>query len=141
MPLAMQSREADAACWTWESMRVTAKSMLGAEGEDKFIPFVMTKKWNDPEVKNIPFFHEVIKNERTLTQWNAFNAQNEITKPYSVAPGTPKDRLDILRKAFAATMKDPQFLKDAKKSRLNVTHVHGGRSRRELNKFIRCLQK
>ena len=49
--------------------------------------------------------------------------QNEITKAYSVAPGVPKERLNILRKAFAATLKDPQFLKDAKKSKLNVTHV------------------
>lgn len=58
-----------------------------------------------------------------MTLWNAFNTQNEITKAYSVAPGTPKERLDILRKAFAATMKDRQFLADAKKSKLNVTHV------------------
>ncbi len=123
MRLALQSQEADVACWTWESMRVTARSMLDAEGDDKFIPFVMTEKWNDPEVKNTPLFRDVIKDKYTLTMWNAFNAQNEITKAYSVAPGTPKERLDILRKAFAATMKDLQFLADAKKSKLNITYV------------------
>ena len=123
MRLALQSREAEVACWTWESMRVTARGMLDAEGDDKFIPFVIAKKWNDPEVKNLPLFNEVIKDKSTLTLWNAFNTQNEITKAYSVAPGTPKERLDILRKAFAATMKDRQFLADAKKSKLNVTYV------------------
>ncbi len=121
--LAMQSREAQAACWTWESMRVTARGMLDAEGDDKFIPFIIAKEWNDPEVRGLPLFNEVIKDNSTLTLWKAFNAQNEITKAYSVAPGTPKDRLNILRKAFAATMKDPQFLADAKKSKLNVTYV------------------
>jgi hypothetical protein len=121
--LALQSREADAACWTWESMRVTARGMLDAEGDDKFIPFIIANKWNDPEVKNLPLFEEVIKDKSTLTLWKAFNAQNEITKAYSVAPGVAKERLNILRKAFAATMKDPQFLADAKKSKLNVTHV------------------
>ena len=123
MRLALQSREEQVACWTWESMRVTARGMLDAEGDDKFIHFVIAKKWNDPEVKNLPLFNEVIKDKNTLTLWNAFNTQNEITKAYSVAPGTPKERLDILRKAFAATMKDPQLLADTKKSKLNVTHV------------------
>ena len=124
MRLALQSQEADAACWTWESMRVTARSMLDAEGDEKFIPFVMKRKWDDPEVKNTPLFRDVLKKDKdTLTMWNAWNVQNEITKAYSVAPGVPKERLNILRKAFAATMKDSQFLADAKKSKLNVTHV------------------
>jgi len=121
--LALQSREAQVACWTWESMRVTARGMLDAEGDEKFIPFVMHRRWNDPEVKNVPLFRDVIKDEYTINLYNAWNAQNEITRPYSVAPGTPKKRLDILRKAFAATMKDPQFVASAKKSKLNVSHV------------------
>jgi tripartite-type tricarboxylate transporter receptor subunit TctC len=38
-------------------------------------------------------------------------------------PGTPKDRVQLLRKAFDATLKDPDFVADAKKSRLNVDPV------------------
>ncbi|NIO09791.1 MAG: hypothetical protein GTO40_18020, partial [Deltaproteobacteria bacterium] len=124
MRLALQSGEGHAACWTWESMRVTARSMLHAKGDAKFIPFIMKRKWDDPEVKNVPLFSDVLKKDKdTLTMWNAWNVQNEITKTYNVAPGVPKERLNILRKAFAATLKDPQFLKDAKKSKLNVTYV------------------
>ena len=40
-------------------------------------------------------------------------------------PGTPKDRLSILRKAFKATLEDPQFLADAKKSKLIINYVSG----------------
>lgn len=120
--LAMETREMDGACWTWESMRVTARSMLDAKGDLKFIPFVITRRWNDPEVKNIPLFSDVLKGEM-LKEFNAWNAQNEITRPYSVPPGTPKDRLNILRKAFKSVMEDPEFLDLAKKAKLNVDYV------------------
>ena len=38
-------------------------------------------------------------------------------------PGTPKDRVQLLRKAFEDTLKDPEFLADANKSKLNVDPV------------------
>jgi tripartite-type tricarboxylate transporter receptor subunit TctC len=123
MRLAMQSGEAASGCWTWESMRVTARSMLDAEGDSKFIPFIIKRRWSDPEVKDIPLFGEIIKDKHILAKYNAWDAQNEITRPYMVPPGTPKDRLNILRKAFRSVMEDPKFLAEAKNSKLNVKHV------------------
>jgi tripartite-type tricarboxylate transporter receptor subunit TctC len=35
-------------------------------------------------------------------------------------PGTPPERLNILREAFAKSMKDPELLAEAKKSRMDV---------------------
>ena len=50
--VALQSREVDGFCSQWESMRVTARSMLDAKGDQKLIPFVINEKWEDPEVKD-----------------------------------------------------------------------------------------
>ena len=36
-------------------------------------------------------------------------------RPYSLPPGVPKDRVEIMRKAFTATMNDPKFLSEAKR--------------------------
>ncbi len=36
-------------------------------------------------------------------------------RPYSLPPGVPKDRIEIMRKAFTATMNDPKFLAEAKR--------------------------
>jgi len=104
-------------------MKITARAMLDAKGDSKLIPFVIHRRWNDPEVKNIPLFPEVIKDKDLLALYTAWNAQNDITRPYMVPPGTPKDRLNILRKAFKAVMEDPRFLAEAKKSKLIVKHV------------------
>jgi len=42
-----------------------------------------------------------------------------------VALGTPKERLSILRKAFKATLEDPKFLAQVKKSKLIINYVSG----------------
>ena len=46
-------------------------------------------------------------------------------RPYVLAPGTPKARVELLRKAFADTMKDPEFLADVKKSKLDINPLSG----------------
>jgi tripartite-type tricarboxylate transporter receptor subunit TctC len=48
-------------------------------------------------------------------------AAGEVGKPFVFALGVPDERVAIMRAAFAATMKDPEFLADAKKMRLPVT--------------------
>ncbi len=67
---------------------------------------------------------EVVQGEN-LTVVNAWLQQYNFQRPFSVPPGMPKERLDILRKAFAATLADPEFLAEAKKSNLLITHVSG----------------
>jgi tripartite-type tricarboxylate transporter receptor subunit TctC len=47
-------------------------------------------------------------------------------------PGTPKEQLSILRKAFKATLEDPQFLAEAKRSELVINYVSG----EEIEKFV-----
>jgi len=46
-------------------------------------------------------------------------------RPYMLPPGTPKDRLMTLRKAFMDTMKDSEFLADAKKAKLDINPLDG----------------
>ena len=38
-------------------------------------------------------------------------------------PGVPKDRVEILRKAFKETFEDPEFLAEAKKTKLELNYV------------------
>ena len=43
----------------------------------------------------------------------------------ALPPGTPRDRVEVLRRAFLATLRDPEFLADARKVRLEVNPVPG----------------
>jgi tripartite-type tricarboxylate transporter receptor subunit TctC len=124
--VAMQRREVDGSCWGWESVRVTGRALLDAKGDDKFIPFVIHNRWDDPEVKGLPLTPEVIKAKsgaEGLAAYNAWVGPYEFMRPISAPPGVPKERVEILRKAYKATFKDPQFLAEAKKSKLLLRHV------------------
>jgi tripartite-type tricarboxylate transporter receptor subunit TctC len=123
--IAMQSKEIDGACWTWDSMRSTARAMLDAKGDDRMIPFVISDRWEDPEVKTVPLFTEVFSDENSRRAFSTWNAANQFSRPFTLPPGTPKDRVNILRKAFKATMQDADYIADANKSQLTVEYVSG----------------
>lgn len=123
--IALQGRELNFFCSQWESMRVTARSMLDAEGDEKLIPFITHNHLDDPEVKGLPLFRDIIKDEKDLIFYNAWMSQMAFQRPYSVSPGTPPERLEILRNAFKQALHDPELLAEAKKSKLVITYVSG----------------
>lgn len=45
-----------------------------------------------------------------------------IAKLFAAPPGTPENILDILRKAFADTLKDPDLLAEAKKTNIAISY-------------------
>lgn len=129
----MQRRELGGVCYGWESMRVVARAVLDAKGEDKLIPFLVTHgNPQDPEVKDLPRLTEVIKGKENLAILKAWLSQFNFQRSFSLPPGTPKERLSILRKAFKATLEDPEFLAQAKKSKLIINYVSG----EEIEKFV-----
>jgi len=48
-----------------------------------------------------------------------------IVRVYVTTPRIPKDRLEILRKAFAATLTDAEFVAEAKKANLDINPLSG----------------
>ena len=123
--LAMQARELGGVCMSFESMRVTARSMLDAKGDDELIPILVHGNPPDPEVQGIPRVADLVKGKDNVAMLNAWALQYNFQRPLTLAPGTPKERVAAWRKAYAATLSDPAFLADAKKSRLNVEYVSG----------------
>ena len=123
--VALQIREVDGVCYGWESMRTTARSMLDASGDDKLIPFITHGNPQDPEVKDLPRLTEVVKGKENQAIVNAWLFQHDFQRPFMLPPGTPKERLGILRKAFKATLEDPEFLAEAKRSELDIDYVSG----------------
>jgi tripartite-type tricarboxylate transporter receptor subunit TctC len=134
--LALESREINAFCSNWESLRVTARSMLEAKGDNKLIPYItMSRRFKDPEVKDLPLFREAIKDKDKLAIFQAWAAQMEFQRPLAMPPGTPKDRLDTLRTAFRETLKDPELLAEAKKAKIDLAYVSG----QEVTKLVKQI--
>jgi tripartite-type tricarboxylate transporter receptor subunit TctC len=62
-------------------------------------------------------------------------SQQVFGRPYILPPGTPKDRVKILRAAFDATMKDEKLLADAKKSRIIIDPTSGEKAQALVEKL------
>lgn len=130
--LALQRHEGDAWCTGWVSMRTTAREILHAKGDNRLIPFVIAKPHEDPEVQGLSLIPDVILSDEGRAMYSAWASHLEFFRPFSVPPGVPTERLQILRRAFDQTFKDPQFLAEAEKVGLEVEHTAGG----EIDKLI-----
>jgi tripartite-type tricarboxylate transporter receptor subunit TctC len=134
--VAMRRKEIDGGCWGWESARTTARALLDATGDEKLIPFLIHRREPDPEVKDLPLMPEIIKGEDNLSAYRTWVGTYEFQRPFMVPPGTSKERLQLLRKGFADTMKDPEFIAEAKKSKLEITYVSGEEVDKHVDKVL-----
>jgi tripartite-type tricarboxylate transporter receptor subunit TctC len=142
--VAMRSKELDGGCWGWESARVTARAMLDAQGDQKLIPILVHSKWEDKELKNVPLARDYIKakaGDAGVELYNAWIAQYEFQRPWVMPPAVPKDRVETLRKAFKATLEDPEFVAEAKKSKLVMEYVSADEINGLVNQILNISPK
>jgi tripartite-type tricarboxylate transporter receptor subunit TctC len=139
--LAMRAREVGGGCWTWDSMRSTARAMLDAAGEDKMIPFIINSRWQDPEVKDLPLFRDVFKDENNRRAFDSWNSSNEFSRPFSLPPGSPTAALSTLRQAFKATLQDKDYLADLERAKLTSEYVSGEEVERYVEEIYRTPEE
>jgi tripartite-type tricarboxylate transporter receptor subunit TctC len=121
--LAAESGEIAGGCWTWESMRATWVRAI-QNGDAIVVLQILAKP--HPELPQVPLARNLAKTEeaRELIQ-AGIEEPSRYYRPYVVPPGTPRERVGLLRKAFQQTMKDPEFIADAKKAKLDIDPVTG----------------
>ena len=123
--IALQRREVDGLCTNWDSVLATQKDLLDGKGDDRLIPFILHARVPESEGKGVTLVSEVIKDDNHTRAYRAYMAQMEYSRPFTVAPNTPKDRLEVLRRAFKATLADGEFLAQANRLRLDINYVSG----------------
>lgn len=139
--IALQRREVDGHCTNWDSVLATQKDLLDAKGEDRMMPFLVHSRLADTELKNVPLFSEVLKDEIHANTYKAYMAQMEYQRPLTVAPATARERLEILRRGFKATLEDAEFLAQANRLRLDITYVSPEEIERWVNEVLNIQPK
>lgn len=133
--LAAESGELDGACWGWDSIKVTWARALQA-GEAVVVLQMVSKP--HPDLPKVPLAIKFAKTEEARQLIEAGITIPAITnRPYVLPPGTPKDRVQTLRRAFAETLKDPEFLAEAKKAKLDIDPLSG----EEVQKMVAAMFK
>jgi tripartite-type tricarboxylate transporter receptor subunit TctC len=121
--VAADSGEVDGGCWGWETIKIMWRQGLDA-GNTKVLIQMLPKR--HPDLPDVPNALELAKTEdaRQLIKVGIVDPATMV-RGLSLPPGTPKDRVKILRDAFMATMKDPQFLAEAKTAKLDLNPMPG----------------
>jgi hypothetical protein len=110
--LAIQRGEVDGRCgWSWSTLWIRVVLQL----TDKKLA----------ELAEVPSVLDVAVSPEQQAILKLIIARQTIARPYVAPPGVPAARLMALRNAFEATMKDPEFLADAKRQGLDVRPVIG----------------
>ena len=121
--LAAESGEIDGGCWAWESIKPTwAKGLQSGEVQ----VVLQTTLKSHPDLKNVPLAIQYAKTDDAKALLAvASGPYSQAARPYSVPPGVPQARLQLLQKAFMDTLRDPETLADAKKSKIDIDPTDG----------------
>jgi len=123
--LAVERGEVDGMCgYDWSSLRTQRAHWL-RDKKINIIVQVALEPHEELTKMGVPTIWKFIKNEEDKKVAELIVTQQVFGRPYFVPEGTPPDRVKILRDAFDKTMKDPAFLEDAKKHRLDI-EARGG---------------
>ena len=120
---------------SWQSFRSTWRKEL-ENGEVTIVLQLSAKPHAD--LPKVPLAFNLAKSDeaRKLIQAVA-QAHGAAVRPYVLPPGTPKDRVDILRKAFMETVKDPDLLNEAGKANLEFNPGSGEELERNVRELLR----
>ncbi len=85
-------------------------------------PILRAEEVPIPEFPDVPSAYDYAKTEQQRQFMRFVFASVEFGRPYAFPPGTPHDRVDMMRRAIAETVKDPELVAEAEKMKLDMSY-------------------
>jgi tripartite-type tricarboxylate transporter receptor subunit TctC len=120
--LAMERGEVEGICESYDSVNNRKPEWLTS---GKITILFQGGAAPNPELKNVPFILDLARDPADRQTLEFLYAGQGIGRPFVAPPDLPPDRLKLLRDAFNATMRDAEFLADAKRQKLDVEPITG----------------
>jgi len=129
--LGMERGEVDGRCgWSYSSMLSQSKALVEGKKINIVIQLALEKHEDLP---NVPLIMDLPASPQDKAAMRLITSRQAIARPFTAPPGVPPERVKILRDAFDATMKDPDFIREATRLALEVRPVSGA----EVDRLIR----
>lgn len=121
--LAMENGEVHGRCgWSWSSLKATKSEWLRDQKINLLIQIALRKS---PELPNVPFIFDLLSKQEDRQLLDLLVGPSGMARPFAAPPGLPDDKAALLRRAFDATMKDPEFLSEAAKMQADISPSTG----------------
>lgn len=123
MNKAMEDGEADGRCgWSWTTIKTTKPDWLAAKTINLLLQAGLKKSKDLPDV---PLVLDLARNAEDRAALELAFSPQAVAWPVAAPPGVPRERVELLRKAFLATLRDTRFLAEAKRLQLDIEPMGG----------------
>jgi tripartite-type tricarboxylate transporter receptor subunit TctC len=128
--LAMERSEVDGRCgWSWSSIKITKPEWLAEKKINLLLQMALQKS---SELPDVPLIMDLATTDRDRQILKLVLARQQMGWPFLAPPDLPADRVQALRQAFDATMKDAEYLAEVKQRRLDINPMTGA----EIDKLV-----
>jgi tripartite-type tricarboxylate transporter receptor subunit TctC len=118
---AIENGEVDGRCgWSWSGVKASKPDWLA---EKKINVLVQLGLQKTPDLPSVPLITDLAKTDEQRAILKVVFGPQEFAWPFLAPPDLPADRRQMLRAAFEATLRDPEFLDDARRMALEVSPV------------------
>ena len=115
--LAMERGEVEGICESFDSVNQRKPEWI----PKKVVNALLQAGSESPDMlKGVPNVLELAKNDEQRKTLEYLYAGQDIGRPFVAPPDLPPERLKMLRDAFNATMKDPEFIADVKRNKFDL---------------------
>jgi len=122
---AMERGEVDGRCgWSWASVKAQNQRWLD-EGKIKILIQLSSAPLPELTEMGVPWIMDLARTEEDRQLFRMIFARGAVGRPFLAPPDLPPERAAVLRQAFADTMADPEFLRDAHAARLEIVPMAG----------------
>jgi tripartite-type tricarboxylate transporter receptor subunit TctC len=120
--LAMERGEIDGATTGWFTIKSTKKEWLDGKKVNILVQHMAERH---PDLPNVPTLVELARNAEEKQLLRLFASEGVVGKSILAPPGLPASTLTMLRRAFDAMTRDPEFIADADKIQAELDPMPG----------------
>jgi hypothetical protein len=132
--LAVERQEADGTAGvSWSGIRASRPEWITKKQINVIVQLGLKRH---PGMDPAPLVTDFAKNDSDRGVLELIFARQDMAYPIVAPPGTPPERVKVLRQAFEAVMKDPEFLADAKKQNLETAFMRGEEIERLIDRIF-----
>lgn len=123
LALAVENGETQGVCGlSWSTMKTARPDWIVNKRLNVILQMSL---YNLADLPGVPSALDLVTDPADKAVLEFVLLRQETGRPFAASPGVPEDRVATLRKAFDATMTDPEFLADAERTQLEVDPLSG----------------